>query len=39
MWTADSWADDEGAARFLWWRFRLIRNGLEKVDKSMFSVD
>jgi hypothetical protein len=39
LWTADSWGGDEGGTRILWWRFRWVRNELEKADKSIFSVD
>jgi len=39
VWKADSSGDDDAAARFLWWRFRWIRNELEKADERMFSVD
>jgi hypothetical protein len=39
LWKVDSWGDDEGAARFLWWRFRWIKNGMEKADPSLFSTD
>jgi hypothetical protein len=39
VWRVDTPGDDEGASRFLWWRFRWVKNGLEKVDKSIFSTD
>jgi hypothetical protein len=39
LWRVDKPGVDEGSSRFLFWRFRWIKNGLEKVDKSMFSAD
>jgi hypothetical protein len=37
LWKPDA-GDDDGT-RFLWWRFRWVRNELEKADARMFSVD
>jgi hypothetical protein len=39
VWMADSSDDDDAAARFLWWRFRWVRNELQKADERMFNVD